>query len=64
MTAAKPSVLTVRVPEAAAMLGTSERTLYRWIDEGKIPSLAVGRVRLIPLKALEEWVERETRRAG
>ena len=53
--------LALRVPEVAELLGTPQRTIYRWIAEGRLPTIRVGRVVLVPRRALEEWVERETR---
>lgn len=58
--------LTLRVPEAAELLGVPLSTCYQWAAEGRIPTVRVGRVVLIPRKALEAWLERESRpgRAG
>ena len=53
--------LALRVPEVAELLGTPQRTIYRWIAEGRLPTIRVGRVVLVPRRALEEWIERETR---
>ncbi len=53
--------LTLRVREAAELLGVPARTAYAWAAEGRIPVLRVGRVVLIPRQALEEWLARETR---
>ncbi len=45
------------IPEAAIKLGIHERTLWRWIRDGKIEHLHVGPagngVTLIPPKAIE-----------
>lgn len=54
--------LALRVPEVAELLGTPQRTIYRWIAEGRLPAVRVVRVVLVPRKALDEWIERETRR--
>lgn len=56
--------LTLRVPEVAEMLGVPARTVYRWVELGTIPTIRVNRVVLIPRRALEDWLLRETRRVG
>jgi excisionase family DNA binding protein len=33
--------------------------MYRFVAEGSIHSLAIGRKRLIPRVELERWIERE-----
>ena len=50
----KPEVLSVT--QAANVLGCSRATCYRWVREGRIPALHVGRRILIPRKALEDWL--------
>lgn len=40
------------VAEAAEYLGVNRRTLTRSLDEGEIPSIRVGRRRLIPTEGL------------
>lgn len=43
-------------PEKAAdALGCSRATLYRWMADGTVPSVKVGRLRRIPVIALEQW---------
>ncbi len=54
--------LALRVPEVAELLGTPPRTVYRWIAEGRLPMIRIGRVILVPRRGLEDWLERETRR--
>ena len=34
------------VKELSEMLEVSERTIYRWRDEGKFPSYQVGKIRI------------------
>jgi excisionase family DNA binding protein len=55
--------LTLRVGEVATLLGVPERTVYRWVADGHLPVVRVGRVTLVPRRDLEEWVEREKKRA-
>lgn len=41
------------VAEAARYLKVSEPTIWRWVRDGKLPSVKVGRLRRIPLAALD-----------
>lgn len=45
-------------PEAAAELSISERVLERLIADGDIETVQIGRRRLVPADALDEYVER------
>lgn len=54
-----PESLVVSVPEAAALLGVSERLVYELLDKGLLPELPRwSRRRLIPRRAVELVVER------
>jgi len=46
--------MTLKVSEAAKALGISEKSCYRAIKEGKVPSLQLGRRVLVPRYALEK----------
>lgn len=48
------------VAEAARYLKVSEPTIWRWVRAGRLPSFKVGRLRRIPLAALDGFVDRET----
>jgi len=57
--------LAVSVTEAAALLGVSRPTIYALLErDGGLPSLRVGRRRLIPMAALERWIDGEARAGG
>lgn len=56
-----PDRLTLTVPEAAARLGISVRTVYEWAAAGRLPSVHVGHRVLVPVAALETWVADHTR---
>jgi excisionase family DNA binding protein len=56
--------LTMTVPEAAEAVGISPLSLYRFIREGRFPAVRVGRRVLVPLAALERWLEEEAGKAG
>jgi excisionase family DNA binding protein len=51
----EPLMLTVR--QAAAELPCGRDTMYRLVNSGEIPSVAIGRKRLIPRVALARWIE-------
>jgi excisionase family DNA binding protein len=53
--------LTYSVTEAARALGVSRSYCYELVQRGVLPYIALGRRRVIPRKALEDYVERETR---
>ncbi len=50
-------------PDAAEQLSVSTKTLERLIRDGQIDSVKIGRSRLIPEVALDEYVERLRRSA-
>jgi excisionase family DNA binding protein len=49
--------LTYSVAEAARVLGISRSYCYELVQGGQLPSLRLGRRRLIPRAALERFVE-------
>lgn len=51
--------LSLRPPEAAAVLGVSERTLRVLLPE--LPHVRRGGVVLVPVDALREWLGREAK---
>lgn len=53
--------LLLRIPEAAAYVSVSERTMRNWLHDGVVPSVYVGTVRRVPRKALDALVERQLR---
>ncbi len=58
-----PERLAVSVSEAAEMLGVGQATLYQYVRAGLIPHVRIGRRIVIPLKALEEWMEQKAQEA-
>jgi excisionase family DNA binding protein len=50
-------------PDAAALLSISERVLERLIKSGDISTVQIGRRRLVPHDALEDYIERLRRSA-
>jgi excisionase family DNA binding protein len=51
--------LTVSVEAAATMLGISRSKLFPLIINGTIPSFKLGARRLVPVKTLESFIERQ-----
>ena len=56
--------LTVRIPQAAAMLGIGRSTLYLFIASGEIETIKVGRATLVPVETLEAFVASRRTMAG
>lgn len=52
-------VLAVGVMEAARRLGLSQRTVATLIARRELPSRKVGRRRIIPVAALEQFLRRD-----
>ena len=50
--------LAVGIAEAAHRLGVSSRTVATLISQNELPSCRIGRRRIIPLAALEAFVNR------
>jgi len=48
--------LTLSVGEAADRLGVSKATLWTLVHRGEIRSILLGRRRLIPVGALDQWI--------
>lgn len=64
----KEERLSLRLREAAKMLGVSERWLWQQARDGHIPCVRIGRGRklltLFPFDELRRWLADESRRAG
>jgi excisionase family DNA binding protein len=62
-----PQRIVLTVEEAADRLGLGRTMVYALVRSGDIESIAIGRLRRIPVDALDEFVERlraETRTGG
>lgn len=62
MTAPEPvdhaeAPLVLSVSEAAARVGVSDWLIYRLIQQGNFPHRRLGRRIVIPLHALERWID-------
>lgn len=51
--------LCVTVAEAAAMIGIGLSKAYEMAMAGTLPSIKLGRRRMVPLSRLREWVDKE-----
>lgn len=62
--------MAVSIREAAAAVGVCERTIWKWIKMGELPSTKIGGRRFIPIDAFKrrlkllplDWEERPDRR--
>ncbi len=50
--------LLLTVSEASERLGVGRSFLWPYVSRGELPSVKLGRSRRIPVKALEEFVQR------
>jgi excisionase family DNA binding protein len=53
------TVLAVGIAEAARRLGLSPRTVAKLVSRQELPSRKVGRRRIIPVQALENFLQNE-----
>jgi excisionase family DNA binding protein len=53
--------LLISVPDAAQRCGLSDSLLYYLIQQGQFPHIRVRRRILVPVKAMEEWIDQQTR---
>jgi excisionase family DNA binding protein len=51
--------LTVSIREAARRLGAGRDSTYRLVAEGRLRTVVIGRRRLVPVRELEAFIERE-----
>jgi excisionase family DNA binding protein len=56
--------LTYTVTETARALGISRSYCYELVQQGVLPFLRLGRRRVVPRRALEDYVAQQTRRPG
>jgi len=55
----QPKKLAVDMPEAAAMISVSTRTLQQYVAAGIIPTKKIGRRRVVTVAALEDFIRRD-----
>lgn len=54
-----PEVRAVSVAEAARLVGLSSNKVYDLIHAGRFPHLRIDGRTIVPLRALDEWLEKE-----
>ena len=54
----RPQRLTMTVEEASEALGISRSLAYELVRQGEIPSLRLGRRIVVPVRVLEDLVQR------
>ncbi len=50
----------LRVPQAAAYLGLAPKTLYRLVEEKRIPHIRKGRTLFFDRLALDKWMQADS----
>ena len=56
--------MALKVEEVAALLAISRSQAYKLVRRGEIPSIQVGTAIRVPRRALEAWLDEQTRQAG
>lgn len=56
--------LAVSPAEAARLLGLSRAMVYPLLMAGALPSVKVGARRLVPMRALQAWLDRQVAEAN
>ena len=51
--------LTLSVTEASESLGVSRSLMYELVASGQVPSIKLGKRRLVPVSALQKWISSE-----
>lgn len=52
--------ISVRIEQAAEMMGTSEDTLRKWIRKAGFPYIRVGRRIIVPVSQMRHWADENT----
>ena len=52
-----PEPLAFPIPEAASVIGVGRTTLYAEITAGRLPTITIGRRRLVTRRALEDYLD-------
>ncbi len=55
--------LLLRISEAADMLGVARSKAYAMVQAGELPAVRIGKSVRIPVRALNDYVERKTAEA-
>lgn len=52
--------VSVKIDQAATMMGTSTETLRKWIDRAGFPCIRIGRRVIIPVAGMRQWADENT----
>ena len=52
--------ISVRIEQAAEMMGTSEDTLLKWIRKAGFPYIRIGRRIIVPVSQMRHWADENT----
>ena len=52
--------ISVRIEQAAEMMGTSEDTLRKWIRKAGFPYIRIGRRIIVPVSQMRRWADENT----
>ena len=52
--------ISVRIEQAAEMMGTSEDTLRKWIRKAGFPYIRFGRRIIVPVSQMRHWADENT----
>lgn len=55
--------MTISVAEAAQYLGIGRNRIYDLLHEGKLPAVRLGKNYRIPIKSLDEWLDKEAQKS-
>ncbi|MGH9890828.1 MAG: helix-turn-helix domain-containing protein [bacterium] len=55
--------LCISVPEAARLLGLGRNSVYEAVGRGEVPAVRIGRRLVVPIRALEAWLESQVQSA-
>ena len=64
MTVAAEERLTLTVEQAAQRLGIGRSLAYGMVARGELPSVKLGRLRRVPVAALEDWLREQSAPTG
>jgi excisionase family DNA binding protein len=56
---ARPSKRAFRTPEVAELLSISDSEVRELVARGELDSITIGRIRLVPLSAIDEFLARK-----
>jgi excisionase family DNA binding protein len=55
----RPAKRAFRTPEVAQLLSISDSEVRELVSRGELDSITIGRIRLVPLSAIDEFLQRK-----